>query len=654
MGKKVFSGGKDVTAKDMHAEGLEFGISLGRRAPMHSMHVDCILEILESGLKPVIVIGSADGPESPLYDPVRNPMTVEQQKDQFRHALSGLEYDEALILTLEDNMDDGAWLEGFVGMIRDAGVYENAVVHFRSKAADAAKANEPIKPLSQYTEAFVGKGFAVWQSYNNRIEDDSISATDIRGYDLENLTPEQRRVIAAPDYLIDLARTAREGNPDQALLKAHHVPLTVLDLAFDRLHREAGIATAEVIAAAKKSGDITLSGLAKAATDVVKKARNTKVKKTGKPAVQKPLLLIGNSVSPETAAVLKQDALFDVASASIGKFQSGEPFVELFYGEKGGFEANAEKIKGAKVFVVQSTAEPVGDNVQYLLEMVHTLKLYGAAEVTAVVPFLAFSRQDRPFQNRFTSVAADLMAKQLKAAGADKVVSFTMHSQAAIQQYKNVFDDQFTALSTTDIFAGYLKNKFCLTSAQVVSGAPDGAEKPQDEGQKRAQELAIALTGNFNEKSLFKISKVHTAESQTKITGFEGDVAGKDCIIIDDMIDGGGTMLNAARILKEHGAKSVTCCITHPILTKGGGTALEKLMTAQDDTLSYIIDSLVMTDAIPEAADKVTVFAKQYPALAKKIEVIALGPAILAEIKKQLTVAPAHIAAIKPRQKKHG
>jgi ribose-phosphate pyrophosphokinase len=645
--QRIFNGMAKHIKQDMSAEGIQYGISLGRRAPMHIMHMDCILEMVNAGLKPAIFIGSTNGPDSPLYDPVRNPMTIEQQKEQLNQALPGLNLNTAFIITLEDHEDDKIWLKNLVKKIKDSGLYDKSVVHFRSKAADHVKDDAPVKPLNQYVQAFVDEGLAVWQSYNSDSADDNISATNLRFYDLENLTTDQRNVIAAPDYLINLARQARANNPDKHLLEAHQVPLTVLDLALERLRLEVGIPTADVIDFAQKSGEVTEKLLTKAASDLVKTMHSRAKHEKNLPP--KPLLVIGNSVSPETAAYLKEDILFETIGASIGKFQSDEPFTELFYGENADFEVNAEKVKGAKAFVVQSTAEPVSDNVQHLLEIIHTLKSCGAAEVTAVIPFTAFSRQDRSFKNRFTSVAADLFAKQLKAAGADKVISFTTHSQAAIQFYKDAFGSDFTNLATTDVFASYLKNKFYFTSSQIISGAPDGAEKLQDEGQKRAKELTTALVGRFNEQSMFRISKIHTAASDSKITSFSGDVADKNCVIIDDMVDGGSTMLNAAKMLKENGAKSVTCCFTHAILTKGNGTALEKLMTAKDGA-SYFIDTLVMTDSIPEAAEKVKEFSKQYPDLAKKINIIPLGATILAEIKRQLTAAP--IPAAKPENRK--
>lgn len=353
---------------------------------------------------------------------------------------------------------------------------------------------------------------------------------------------------------------------------------------------------------------------------------------------RKPLLILGNSVSPETAACLQQSDLFQNINANTRKYQSDEPYVEIFCGGDISNQDKAEILNDAKAFVVQSTAEPVSDNIQHLLEMIHTLKSSGVAEVTTIIPFAALSRQDRHFDGRFTSVAADLLAKQLKAAGTDKVVTFTMHSQAAVQSYQNTFGSNFTNMTTTDIFASALKEHISSNESCVVCGAPDGAEKTRDEGQKRARDLVTALLDQFNEKAMFKIAKQHIGKSssETKVIAFEGDVQGKHCVVIDDIIDGGTTMLNAARQLKQRGAKSVTCCLTHPILTTSiRRTALEKMMTVKEGE-SHAIDRLIMTDSIPEAADKVRAFAGQNPGLAEKIQIISLGPAILTEIKRQM------------------
>lgn len=273
--KTIFRGTADETAQDMRAAGLQYFVELGRRAPMHRMHVDCILEGIRAGLRPVIFIGSTNGADSPLYDPVRNPLTVDQQKEQFRIALPGLYYNEGRIITLNDTGDEGTWLQSLRETIDEAGYGGKSVIHFRSKAADAENVHNEIKPLSTYTQSFIDAGLAVWQSYNHDVADDHISATDIRAYDLEHLSPEQKDIIATPDYLVSIAKAARNSNPDKSLLERHGIPLTVLDLTFDRLRKEAAIDTVEIIEKAQKdTGVVTRETLAQAAIQIVRSSRS--------------------------------------------------------------------------------------------------------------------------------------------------------------------------------------------------------------------------------------------------------------------------------------------------------------------------------------------------------------------------------------------
>jgi ribose-phosphate pyrophosphokinase len=642
MTKKVFQGDADELVNEMTDNGFEYAIPPGRRAPMHRMHVECVFDILRAGLKPVLAIGSVNGPESPLWNPVKNPLTVEQQKEQFKRALPGVDYNQTMILELEDTEDDKAWIQNFHKKLKELGIDDKSVVYFRSKSADAATAADAnTKPLGAYTQAFVDEGMAVWQSYNTNPADDNISASAIRSFDLNNLTAQQRRLIGARDYIVKLAREARDSNPDRALLEAHDIPLTVLDLSLDRMRKEAGISTAAVIEAALIDGPVTATSLALAASDLVKERAGTPM-----PKRKKPLLVLGNSVSEETADFLKTAGTFSSASASIGKFPSGEPFAEIFYGDKKNFAANAERIKGAECFVVQSTGEPVADNIQHLLLMIHTLKFYGAKKVTAIVPFLALSREDRAFPESFWSVGADLMAKQLKTAGADGVITFTMHSKKGCEYYQAEFGDNFVNVDATEIFARHLEAKFRADAASLVSGAPDGADKPNDEGIRRATALGTRLTGTFNDSSRFLIAKHHTGMSTTEIDESKSNfkaVKDHDCVEVDDLVDGGGTGVNGGRALKKHGARSVSFVFTHAILTSGTSTALEKMLTAKEGD-NYIIDHVAFTDSVPGAKAKIDAFAKQYPDLAKKIGWIPLGPAILAEVKKQLVDKPADAA----------
>lgn len=280
---KTFRGRREDVGQALLKEGIRYGVSIGRRAPMHRMHEDCLREIAEAGLTPIVVIGSANGADSPLFNPVRNPFTVEQQKEQMRLAMPDL-YDEKMIIAQMDSGDD-VWLESLKEKIQNVTGGEKAAMHFRSKAADAVTAKHKIKSLSHYEQGFIDNGFAVWQSFNKDPADDNISASDIRRFDLEHITPEQCSLISASDYIIDLVKKARASNPDKELLNKNKVPLTVLDLTFERMWREAGIDTAAVIAEAGET--ITLDTLTDAANKLVEKSRSalpqfSKAGRTGK------------------------------------------------------------------------------------------------------------------------------------------------------------------------------------------------------------------------------------------------------------------------------------------------------------------------------------------------------------------------------------
>jgi len=348
----------------------------------------------------------------------------------------------------------------------------------------------------------------------------------------------------------------------------------------------------------------------------------------------KPILLVGNNTAPETRKALEDSGLFDIIPASIGKFVSGEPFTELHKGGEAVFAQNLARLKDARVYVLQSTSEPVADSFQHLLLMAHTLKYYGAADVTAICPFAAGMRQDRAFKDRFTSVAAVLFAQQMKAAGIDGVITMTPHSKGAIAEYTKVFGSRFVPLATTQMFAEDIKRRFGSDPEQLCIGAPDGADKATDEGQTRARELAKAIFGKHDDDCMFRISKSHTGVNNTKITSFDGDVAGKDCVIIDDMIDGGSTMNNAAAMLKAQGAKSVTCYATHGVLT---GNALEKLLEAKYDGMHNAIDKIVIADTIPGAAEKLAALLAQQPKLAGRVEILSVGDMAARQVSKELT-----------------
>lgn len=340
------------------------------------------------------------------------------------------------------------------------------------------------------------------------------------------------------------------------------------------------------------------------------------------------LVLLGNSVSIETENFFSDKNGFIRIPANIAHFPSGEPYVELFHKQEDKAAENAALLKGQNVLVVQSGGTPYAENILSLQMMIYTLKRYGVASVTAYVQMLPLTRQDRQFEKRFVSEGASFMAATLKTSLCDKVITITPHSQASIKTFKELFGDNFIPLDTSGLFAADIKARY--KTDDVVIGAPDGADKPNDEGQRRARELTETVFGNSAEHQRFMIAKEHIpgTMSETRIAAFDKDmpakVGGKDCIIIDDMIDGGGTMVNAAALLKQNGAHSVACYATHGVLT---GNALEKMLT-KPSIADSPIDRLVITDTLPDTKQKVATFLKKYPALQGRIDILCTAPLV--------------------------
>lgn len=286
----VYQGIAAQTADHMRQDGVTYAVSVGRRAPLHRMHLDCLLEIINSGLPLVIVIGSINDAQSIFYDPLRNPLTAEQQVEELRRAL-GDKFDPNMILMQKDRGDGALWAQDLAQNLKDAGLDGQAVIHVREKTADSANKGKKIKPLSEYEQNLADNGLSLWKSHNTYAPDDDLNSSDIRTYDLNNLTAAQRKNLVNPDYIIDLARKARANNPDGDALNDNKVPLTLLDLTFDRLRKEADISTAELISRAMdNSGEVTFDTLSQATQDIID-ARRSPQPDFSKASVQGPLTL---------------------------------------------------------------------------------------------------------------------------------------------------------------------------------------------------------------------------------------------------------------------------------------------------------------------------------------------------------------------------
>lgn len=219
------------------------------------------------------------------------------------------------------------------------------------------------------------------------------------------------------------------------------------------------------------------------------------------------------------------------------------------------------------VIIVQSTNKPANDHLMELLLLADTAKRAGAQRIVAAVPYFGYSRQDRPSYNH-GPISASLVARLIEAAGIDRVITLDLHSRQA----EGFFKIGVQNIDALPLFLPHFKN---LSDTVVVS--------PDVGGLARAKKLAEGL-----DVDLAVIDKSRDTSGQCAMHHVIGNVANKNCILIDDIIDTGGTLCMAAGLLRQHGAKSVSGCVTHGVMS---GNCLEKLSQAAFDNF-YITDSI--------------------------------------------------------------
>ena len=269
-------------------------------------------------------------------------------------------------------------------------------------------------------------------------------------------------------------------------------------------------------------------------------------------------LLTGNSnkvLSKNIAKYLKTK----LVNSSIRKFADGEIYIEI-----------NENIRGNSIFIVQSISSPANDNLMELLLCIDALKRSSAKNITAVIPYFGYARQDRKVVPR-TSISAKLVSNLITQAGADRVVTVDLHAG----QIQGFFDIPVDNLFSTPIFARHARKK--IKSKKIICVAPDVG------GTERARAL-----GKLLNVGLAIVDKRRPKPGQSQVMNVIGDVKGKTCILVDDIIDSGGTIVNAAKALKSRGAKDVYVYITHGVLS---GDAIKKIK-------SSVIKNLVITDTI--------------------------------------------------------
>lgn len=207
-----------------HISSMKYGVSIGRRQPMHRVHLDCIREITDGGLKPIIIVGSVNEVDSPFYDPFKNPLNFEQEKEQLRLALPDIDYE---ILPIADIGNLEKWCAAVVALLGDR--VSQSVMHYRAKQGDKSGA---IEPLSASEAVFAKLGLKSWRTVNKNPADDAVNSSSLRELPIDN-TQFQREVVV-PDYIKQLVEQARAEHPDAKNWRA----ATMRDISLWRMWKE--------------------------------------------------------------------------------------------------------------------------------------------------------------------------------------------------------------------------------------------------------------------------------------------------------------------------------------------------------------------------------------------------------------------------------
>ncbi|WP_455465658.1 ribose-phosphate pyrophosphokinase [Bartonella sp. B39] len=278
-------------------------------------------------------------------------------------------------------------------------------------------------------------------------------------------------------------------------------------------------------------------------------------------------LFCGNS-NPRLAEDVANYLNIPLGKATVKRFADQEIFVELH-----------ENVRGQDVFVLQSTSYPANDHLMELLIMIDALRRSSARRITAVIPYFGYARQDRKPGPR-TPISAKLVANLITEAGAHRVLTLDLHAG----QIQGFFDIPTDNLYAVPVISRDVKMHYSLENVIVVS--------PDVGGVVRARSLAKRLNS-----LLAIVDKRRERPGESEVMNIIGDVSGKDCLLLDDIVDSGGTLCNAASALLKHGAKSVTAYITHGILS---GNAIERITNSEMKEL-VITDSIMPTQTIEEA-----------------------------------------------------
>ncbi len=297
-------------------------------------------------------------------------------------------------------------------------------------------------------------------------------------------------------------------------------------------------------------------------------------------------LFTGNA-TPELAQKIADRLFIKLGNAAVGRFSDGEISVQI-----------NENVRGGDIFIIQSTCAPTNDNLMELIVMVDALRRASAGRITAVIPYFGYARQDRRVRSSRVPITAKVVADFLSSVGVDRVLTVDLHAEQ-IQGFFDVPVDN--VFGSPVLLEDMLAKK--LEDPVVVS--------PDIGGVVRARAIAKLL----DDTDIAIIDKRRPRANVSQVMHLIGDVKDRDCIIVDDMIDTGGTLCKAAEALKERGAKRVFAYATHAVFS---GIAAKNISES-------MIDEVIITDSIPLSAEMKAV---------GKVKMLTLAPMLAEAIRR--------------------
>lgn len=278
------------------------------------------------------------------------------------------------------------------------------------------------------------------------------------------------------------------------------------------------------------------------------------------------LMVFTGNANPLLAAAVSKNLNLPLGKASVGRFSDGEVNIEI-----------QDHVRGKDVFVLQSTCAPTNDNLMEIMVMADALKRSSAGRVTAAIPYFGYARQDRRPRSARVAISAKVVANMLQVAGIDRVLTMDLHAD----QIQGFFDIPVDNLYAGPMFARDIQARFQGRELMIVSPDVGGVVRARDIATRLGIDLAIT-------------DKRRARAGVSEVMNVIGDVRGKDCILVDDIVDSGGTLCTAAAALRANGARSASVYVTHGVLS---GEAAARIAASSIESMT-ITDSILPTEAV--------------------------------------------------------